>query len=114
MIPTFKQLIRADNTEVFMNFEEFGEYHNVGGKDMLCIIDGNELIDRERRYQFRKSLYADGIYLKELLIYVREVDMGALPAIGRSLTFDKKTYIVADAVDEDGIYSITMEANKSS
>ena len=110
---TFKEQIALDNKQVFMNFDEFAEEHSVNGKTMLCLIDNNEMIDRERRYQYKRSLYADGVYIKELLIYVRAVDFGPLPAVGRVLVFDKKSYIIAEAINEDGIYSLILEANKT-
>lgn len=110
---TFKEQIALDNTQVFMNDDEFGEIHNVNGKDMSVIIDNNELVDREKKYKYRHSLYADGVYLKELLIYVKASDFGKLPAVGRVITFDSKSYIVSDAINEDGIYSLCLEANKT-
>lgn len=110
---TFKEQIAKDNRTVFMNQDEFAETHLINGVEMPCTVDNNELIDREKRYQYKKSLYADGIYLKQLLIYVRAEDFGPLPAIGRVITFDKKSYIVSDAINEDGIYSLCLEANKT-
>ena len=114
MIPSFKQQIASDVTSVFMNFQEFAEMHNIDGNIILCMIDNNELVDREKRYKFNRSLYAEGVYLKELLIYVRACDMEfKLPAIGRSMMFDGKLYIISDAIHEDGIFSLTLEANKT-
>lgn len=110
---TFKDQIAKDTKSVFMNIDEFGDMHNVNGKDMIVLVDNNELVDREKRYQYRHSLYADGVYLKELLIYVHSEDFGPLPAIGRTVTFDNKIYIVSDAINEDGIYSLCLEANKT-
>lgn len=110
---TFKEQIALDNLKVFMNFDEFADMHMVNGTEMLCIVDNNEMIDREKRYQYKRSLYADGVYIKELLIYVREEDFGPLPAVGRLLTFDKKSYLISDAINEDGIYSLSLEANKT-
>ena len=110
---TFKEQIAEDNKAVFLNLLEFSDTHNINGKDMACQVDSNEMIDREKRYQYKRSLYADGVYLKEMLIYVRGEDFGPLPAVGRVLTFDKKVYTISDAIDEDGIYSISLEANKS-
>ena len=109
---TFKDQIAKDITTVFMNIDEFSEIHNVDGKDIPVQIDGNELIDRERQYKFKHSAYADGVYMKQLLIYVRAEDMGKLPPIGRAITLDGKTYKVAEAIDEGGIYSLSLEANK--
>lgn len=110
---TFKEQIEQDNRAVFMNLDEFSEFHTVNGVEMAVQIDNNEMIDREKRYQYKRSLYADGIYLKELLIYVKAEDFGKLPAVGRLLTLDGKNYMISDAIDEDGIYSLSLEANKS-
>ena len=107
----FKDQIAKDNKAVFMNVDEFSEMHNVDGTDMPVQIDGNVLIDRERQYKFKHSAYADGVYMKQLLIYVRAEDFGKLPAIGRALTLDGKTYTIAEAIDESGIYSLSLEAN---
>lgn len=110
---TFKELIAQDNRNVFMNQGEFAETHMINDEEMPCMIDNNELIDREKRYQYRKSLHADGIYVKQLLLFVSAEDFGPLPAIGRVVRVDKKSYIVSDAIDEDGIYSLCLEANKT-
>ena len=98
---TFKEQIEQDNRAVFMNLDEFSE------------IDNNEMIDREKRHQYKRDTYADGVYRKELLIYVKAEDFGKLPAVGRLLNLDGKSYIISDAIDEDGIYSLSLEANKS-
>lgn len=110
---TFKDQIAQDISITFMNLNEFSEWHNVNGKDMPCQVDTNELIDRERRYKFNHSLYGDSVYRKEILIYVRKCDIEKLPAIGRAFTFDGAMYIVAEAIDEDGIVSIILGANKT-
>lgn len=106
---TFKELLEQEAKRIFLNFDEFGEKHLVDGKEMLVIVDNNEHIERENRQTSR----AEGLYIKEILFYVCKEDFGSLPAIGRICRFDRKDYIVADAINEDGIYSITLEANRS-
>ena len=110
---TFKEQVARDNYAVFMNLEEFSEIHTVNGKEMAVQVDSNEMIDREKRYRYKQGVYTDGIYIKELLIYVKAEDFGGLPAVGRVLNFDGKSYIISDAVDEDGIYSLSLEANRA-
>ncbi len=108
----FKEQVAEDN-KVFLNLEEFSDVHTVNGMEMAVLIDGNEMIEREKRHQNRQGVYTDGVYIKELLIYVRADDFGKLPAIGRVLTLDGKTYTISDAIDEDGIYSLSLEANRT-
>lgn len=110
---TFKEQIAQDNRNIFMNLNEFSDIHTVNGKEMAVQFDSNEMIDREKRYQYKRSLYADGVYMKELLIYVKADDFGKLPAVGRVLNLDGKTYTISDAIDEAGIYSLCLEANKT-
>lgn len=105
----FKDFIANDLKNVFLNFGEFAEEHTVDGKKMLVIVDNNEHIERQKRQTSR----AEGLHIKEILFYVHKDDFGSLPAVGRICRFDKKDYIVADAINEDGIYSITLEANRS-
>ncbi len=108
----FKDQVSFDIDNVFMNEDEFPNRHLVNGKWMTVIIDNYEQIDREKRYQYKRSQYADGVSLKELLIYVKASEFGsALPRVGGALKFDGKEYKVSDALDEDGIYSISLEAN---
>lgn len=110
----FKELIQEDNAEVFINPEEFGEEHVVGGRRMTIVIDDNEMIEREKRMSGSgMEDYRQGMYLKELLFYVLADEFGQLPAVGRSLELDGKRYIVTDAVDECGIYSISLKAVRS-
>ncbi|WP_285823959.1 hypothetical protein [Schaedlerella arabinosiphila] len=106
---SFKDIIEDDVHGVFMNPQEFSEMHTVNGVEMAVQIDSNEQIEREKRF----NQHMDGIYLNQKLIYVAASDFGPLPKQGSILTLDKRTYRVADAVSEDGVYSITIEANRA-
>lgn len=106
----FKDLIRQDNSKVFMNQDEFGEVHEINGRSICIMIDNIEMIEREARL---KQPYRDGIFKKQVLFYVQAHDFGHLPATGSYLELDRGRYIVTDAVNEDGIYSISLEANRS-
>lgn len=105
---TFKDIIKRDVKMTFLNTEEFSEMHTVNGKPMAAQIDNNEQIEREKRL----NQHMDGIYVKQILLYVSAEDYGPLPKQGTSVSLDKRVYRVADAISEDGIYSITLEANR--
>ncbi len=106
---TFKELLRQDVRNVFLNPAEFGEEHTVNGRRMMIIIDDNELTEREKRMQS----HMDGIYKKQTLVYVSAIDYGPLPEVGKPIIIDGVTLIVTDSLNESGVYSLHLEANKS-
>lgn len=110
---TVKEHWLDDIEHVFFDPEEFAEEHEVNGVKMPCVIDNFELLDRERKYKGYKGEFYDGVHTKQVLFFVRASDFGALPAIGRRIVVDKKNYIVTDAINEGGAYSITLELNKT-
>lgn len=111
----FKDLIEEDIKNVFMNPEEFSDLHTLNGVEVPVQIDNNEQIEREKR--FNQNM--DGIYVNQKLIYVAAADYkkapgrAGLPKQGTTINLDGKIYRVADAIDEMGIYSITLEANRA-
>lgn len=107
--PTFKELLRRDVRTVFLNLGEFGEEHIVNGKKMLIMIDDVELTEREKRI---KS-HMDGIYKRQTLVYVSALDFGPLPGVGKPIKIDGATFIITDSINEGGLYSLHLEANKS-
>ena len=112
---SFKYLIREDVKNVFMNPEEFSDLHTLNGVEVPVQIDNNEQIEREKR--FNQNM--DGIYVNQKLIYVSAEDYkkapgrAGLPKQGTTISLDGRVYRVADAIDESGIYSITLEANRA-
>ena len=105
----FKDIIANDVHQTFLNIDEFSDTHKVNGKNMSVQIDTNEQIEREKRM----NQNVDGVYTNQKLIYVSASEFGPMPKQGAILNLDGKIYRVADAVDEYGIYSITIEANKA-
>lgn len=105
----FKDIIASDVHDAFMNAEEFSEMHTINGVEMPVQVDSNEQIEREKRF----NQYMDGIYKNQKLIYVSATDYGPMPKQGTLIKFDGRPYKVADAISEDGIYSLTLEANRA-
>lgn len=105
--PSFKDVIQRDIDEVF--FEEFSDTHTIDGVEMTAMIDDMEHIEREKKMKSNM----DGIHARQILLYVKASEFGPLPAQGRILNLDKRKYTVIDAVDEGGVYTITLEANRS-
>jgi len=105
----FKDIMAQDINNVFINNEEFSETHKIDDVEMDVIIDQNELIER----QVKVNQHMDGIYSCAILIYVKASQFGNKPKVGSQLKLDKKMYLVSDCTVEDGLYAITLEANRS-
>lgn len=101
----FKEQIQKDTKRIFFNQKEFIEVHMLNGREIPMIIDNNELIERGKRIQS----YEEGIYNKQILIYVKVEDFGTLPTIGNIIFLDQKQYRITNSINEDGIYSIHLE-----
>lgn len=105
---TFKDIIKQDIKNTFMNDNEFSDKHTIDGKEMSVITDGIELLEREKKLKDN----AKGVFLKQKLIYVAAEDFGHLPRIGRIIKLDNANYRILDAIAENGMYSLTLEAYK--
>lgn len=105
----FKDVIASDVHGAFMNADEFSEMHTINGVEMPVQVDSNEQIEREKRF----NQHMDGIYKNQKLIYVAATDYGPMPKQGTLIKFDGRPYKVADAISEDGVYSLTLEANRA-
>lgn len=106
--PSFKELVREDIKRTFLNPEEMGEEHLLNGVRVMVVIDEQELVEREKKY---KGVNGE-LHMKQLFFYIAAEDFGPLPAPGKIINMDNKDYIITDAANEDGIYSISLEANE--
>jgi Mg2+/Co2+ transporter CorC len=104
----FKEMIRDDVADIFLNPDEFGEPHMVNGRENVNIIfDDVEFLNREK---FCKEVKDDGTSLAKTMFYVKASDFGRLPKTGTHVTIDSMNFRVEKAVNEQGLYSITIRA----
>ncbi len=100
----FKEMVKEDIKDVFLDLEMFGEQHVVAGKEMVIVLDDTESRNRNEQYQDGKA-----IYNKRILFYVAAEDLGSLPPLGMEIDVDGRGYKVLQAEQENGIYSIVAE-----
>lgn len=107
----FKEILREDIGALFFDLDEFAEMHEINGRQMCVVLDSNELLERESGNRIGR--YQDGLYRAQLLLYVKAEEYGARPKVGSMLYLDGKPYRVSEAVDEGGVYSITLEVSRA-
>lgn len=108
---TFKELLAAEISNVFLNLNEFAEIRLINGKKMAVMVDDNELLERDKATALGAQLA--GTYKARRLIYVSKEEFGPRPAQDALLTMGTKEYRVKSCTEETGILAIELEAVRS-
>lgn len=95
---------------IFFNPDEFGQLHDVNGRQVLVVFDEDVLKERN---VFRNLVPTDGIYTGQVVVYIKSTDLPSMPAIGSVLRLDGKMYLVNEVSESMGILEITLEANET-
>lgn len=98
----FKDIIRNDIKNTFLNNLEFAEEKEINGILMPVIDDGNILKETETQ--------TGGIFENSRTIYVSEEYMKR-PKQGSMLTMDGQKFIVVSAVSSMGMIEIVIQRN---
>lgn len=86
---TFKEELKADIDNIFLNLEDFGEEHIIEGKSLICMFDEDELKERQGTNDLAVSD-------SSLILFAREQDLAKRRVAGDSLVIDGKVYVVDD------------------
>lgn len=100
----FKDTVLNDINNVFFNAAEFAESHEIDGQTVNCIVDNDRLIERSKK-EF------DGIYVGEMLIYVKVSDIPRELKQNMPLMVDKKQMFIFSVREDDGIYELILSRN---
>lgn len=109
-LPSFKDILARDTASVFLNEEEFADGHTLNGKAMPCLIDNNELLERQKGGGGTDR--KDGLFSADILLFVKADDFGPRPVAAAVVVLDGRPYRVKSCPDEAGIYSMTLEATQ--
>ncbi|SDD89603.1 hypothetical protein [Sporomusa acidovorans] len=104
-----KDVMATDINDVFLDHDEFATYHDINGKQILCVID--EDISKQRNN--RQSDTYDGLYQRELTLFVSEVDIGYRPERDQKMTVDGEWYKVLNCGAGGGMLEIDLGANRA-
>lgn len=110
--PRLRDFFAYDAAATFLNPNEFGEMHNVDGREILVVVDSDTLSERPRQPM---ELYnaANGVYLNEITLYLLASDMEDRPVVGQHLRLDGKRYPVSRCSESMGMLQIGLEANEA-
>ena len=111
---TFKDFALSDISAAFFNGDEHAKEHNVDGKDVLVILDKDDVRDHSAHWEAgAKQNFDTGLYKRHMILYISVKDYGPKPKQGKILTLDKKlTYLIQKCDEEGGVYRMTMERTR--
>jgi len=97
---------------IFFSLDEFGELHDIDGKEVVCVLDENVLKERPREpvELYRSS---QGIYVNSKVLFVRKEDLATRPVVGQHMRVDGELYLISECSESHGVLEITLEANEA-
>lgn len=120
----FKDMLRADNTNVFMNLNEFAEkrtiiYDGVTYTDIPVVLTGRKEQDRAQLRKIRNDDYTQGLYLVSSVLHCKVSDLNDnQPEKGQRIKINHKEggggyfseFYVISSVCEAGMLRVGLEA----
>lgn len=100
----FKDAVRKDIKATFLNLEEYGEWHNLNGKIVQCLIDKNLTQGTDKGDII-------GVFANLQAVYVSADDIPA-PVEGELFHIDGSLHLVKSVSEEGGMLVIVAEANE--
>ena len=108
MTRTLRQLISSDlaDDKLFFNLDGFAEEHEIDGKQVVVIVDDDELVKRQ---------IAGEVELDEstMLIKMRRKDLARRLTHGDRVNFDGRFYTVDRCTQMYGMITVAMHESRS-
>ena len=102
----FKHQVCKDIGKVFLNIEEFADYHRIEGKMVAAVFDDEQL-------QKMKQGQMLGLVEADVLIFARQKDLPPHITPGSLLNVDGRELLVVDAAFDMGMAEIALKQNRS-
>ena len=103
---SFKEQIKTDLDNVFLNLDEFAEIHRVEGKQIPVVVD-NDQLNNLKKGQILGLVEAD------MLLMGKEADFPADLEPGRLLNVDGRELIVELSGKDMGLVEVALRQNRT-
>lgn len=105
----FRDVIKADVTNVFMNLEEFASEHTLNDVTVPAVVE-SEALDTTtyRMIGDARERAGTGIYTGGKIVYVSAEDFGQ-PQAGTGIVLDGRRYKVTSSEKQDGVVKFTIQ-----
>ncbi len=106
---SFKDQLKIDLDDVFLNMDEFAEEVNIDGTTTRVVIDEDEL----KEYKIKSADFfhsdRDGLSKVEVLFFVWQDELQEKPFKSKHMKFRDRSYRIYDVALDNGLYTILLE-----
>lgn len=99
----FKKMVASDIKEVFINFSEFADWHEINGEQILCVID----TDVTQKFDEQSRI---GIMTNQIRLFIQDTDLIPAPVQGELISVDGSHHRVDSVSVEDGVLVVLATA----
>lgn len=103
---SFREMIRKDIDEIFLNPEEFADYHDINGQRVKCVMD----TDVTRQFGRDGTERRLGVMNNQIRIFIKISDMVPAPVQDQLLVVDGSHHRVDSVSVEDGVLVVLATA----
>lgn len=96
----FKEMV-ANDRDIVLNLDEFGEEHDISGKTITCVFDDQALRNRQGGAEL-------AVAESSVLLYAKCEDLPSRRGYGAELMIDGIPYIVNTWDEDMGIATVTL------
>lgn len=107
---SFKDQIKQDLSDVFLNLDEFADLHRIEGKEVPVVIDSNIMAKLSKIGDNR----IHGMDEADMVIMGKASDLPENLDPGRLLNLDGREVIVVTTTSEMGLVQIAVRQNRMS
>ena len=104
---TFKEELQRDLDSVFLNLEEFAEFHRVEGKKIPVVVD-NDQLNKLKEGQIIGLIEAD------MLLMGKEKNFPDNLEPGRLLNVDGREMLIINSGGDMGLVEVALRQNRTS
>lgn len=109
---SFKEQVKKDNGDTFLNLSEFGEEHELNGTLCPCILQGDTIQQALSIGEGISKAYPT-IYGADLTVNVKAADLAEeVPVYGQLFSVDEETYLVQSVREDMGMLTIGLVVNE--
>lgn len=107
---SFKDQIKQDLSDIFLNLDEFADLHRIEGKEVLVVIDSDIMAKLSKIGDNR----IHGMDEADMVIMGKASDLPENLDPGRLLNLDGREVIVVTTTSEMGLVQIAVRQNRMS